>query len=142
MTSPAVPDVAGAGMRLAQAAESLIGVPFRLGGHDPAVALDCVGMVVAALTAIGRPVPQLPRYRLREQSITRFLPLLPAHGFTRAQRADLPGDLLIVRPGPAQHHLLLLGQEGQAIHAHAGLGRVCATPMPLAWPVPQIWRLS
>lgn len=132
----------GAGMRLAQAAEMFTGVPFRLGGRDPVLGLDCVGLVLAALAAIGRTVVDLPPYRLREQLTARFLPLLPANGFAPAKGAIRAGDLLLVHPGPAQHHLLLCGQNNDAVHAHAGLGRVCLSPLPLPWPVEQFWRLS
>lgn len=134
--------MSGTGLRLAQAAESFAGVPFRLCGRDPALGLDCVGLVLAALAASGRTVADLPPYRLREQSIARFLPLLPANGFVPATGPVRAGDLLLARPGPAQHHLLLCGQRNNAVHAHAGLGRVCLAPLPLPWPVEQFWRLS
>ena len=54
----------------------------------------------------------------------------------------LPGDLLLVRPGPAQVHLLVVGPSGDLIHAHAGLGRVVATPPPCPWSTLRHWRLQ
>ncbi len=38
----------------AEAAESLVGIRFRLFGRDPAYGLDCVGLVAAALARSGR----------------------------------------------------------------------------------------
>ena len=37
------------GAAIAAAARALVGVPFRLQGRDPALGLDCVGLVGAAL---------------------------------------------------------------------------------------------
>ena len=50
------------------------------------------------------------------------------------------GDVLLLRPGPAQVHLAIVGAGG-LIHAHAGLGRIVLTPPPLPWPIERHWRL-
>jgi hypothetical protein len=47
-----------------------------------------------------------------------------------------------VRAGPGQVHLLVVGTRGDLIHAHAGLGRVVATPPPCPWPIERHWRLD
>ena len=95
------------GVRLAAAAEALVGAPFRLHGRDPATGLDCVGVVTAALSAIGRQAKEPQGYGLRNRSIARLLALAEVNGFAETCEPIAVGDLLLVRPGPAQHHLLL-----------------------------------
>jgi cell wall-associated NlpC family hydrolase len=123
--------------RVALAAEALIGVPFRLYGRDPATGLDCVGLVALALGA------DAPRdYRLRNRDISSALALAPFAGLADADGPVEPGDVLLARSGPAQHHLLIADTRGGFVHAHAGLRRVVATPGPLPWPVERRWRLK
>jgi hypothetical protein len=62
--------------------------------------------------------------------------LAAAAGPTRA------GDVLLIRPGPAQHHLVIAATAGGFVHAHAGLRRVVLTPAPLGWTVEHHWRLA
>lgn len=47
------------GAAIAAAARALVGVPFRLQGRDPALGLDCVGLVGAAMRAAGY-APMMP----------------------------------------------------------------------------------
>jgi cell wall-associated NlpC family hydrolase len=130
------------GAAVAAAAERLVGTPFRLHGRDPACGLDCVGLVAAALAAIGRPAFAPVGYRLRQCGIDRFLDAAARSGLIAASGPIEPGDVLSVRPGPAQHHLVIAATAGGFVHAHAGLGRVVLTPAPLSWPVGHHWRLA
>ena len=125
------------GREVALAAQTLVGTRFRLHGRDPATGLDCVGMVAAALGATA-PIG----YRLRNRDIAAALAFAPAAGLAEVSGPIEPGDVLLVRSGPAQHHLLVAGPNGGFIHAHAGLRRVVATPAPLVWPVERHWRLE
>ena len=126
---------------LAEAAEALVGAPFRLHGRDPATGLDCVGVIVAALRASGRRVVDSRGYGLRNGSVAPLLDLAEANSLNQAQGAIEPGDILLVRPGPGQHHLLIATGAG-FIHAHAGLRRVVAQPGPLPWPIERRWRIE
>jgi cell wall-associated NlpC family hydrolase len=130
------------GAALAAAAERLVGTPFRLQGRDPAHGLDCVGLVAASLAAIGQPSCAPAGYRLRQPAIARYLAAAAGCGLAAAAGPVEPGDVLLVRPGPAQHHLVIAATTGGFVHAHAGLGRVVLTPAPLAWPVAHHWRLA
>lgn len=133
--------MAGQRLDFALAAEGLLGVPFRFRGRDPRTGLDCVGMVVAALRAVGLSPPPMPLYGLRQEDFTAQLDCAAAAGFEDNAGTPAPGDLLLARPGPAQLHLAVVGCDGRLVHAHAGLGRVVATPPPLPWPVERHWRL-
>lgn len=129
------------GQRLAQAAADLVGVRFRLHGRDPWTGLDCVGLVAASLFAIGR-YPAVPRgYRLRNTSIDQWLGLAERSAFRPVTNAALPGDLVLTTPGPAQNHLLIVGETDTIIHAHAGLGRVVRQQLPSDMPAIARWRL-
>lgn len=125
-------------MRAARAAERLVGTRFRLHGRDPASGLDCVGLVAAALGVSTTPVA----YRLRNRDISAQLGFAPAAGLVETTGGIEPGDVLLVRAGPGQHHLLVADTRGGLIHAHAGLRRVVATPGPPRWPIERHWRLK
>jgi cell wall-associated NlpC family hydrolase len=129
------------GTALAAAAERLVGARFRLHGRDPARGLDCVGVVAVSLGEIGRPVLAPRGYRLRQLALDRFLGAAVQSGLAEARGPVEPGDVLLVRPGPAQHHLVV-AVAGGFVHAHAALGQVVLTPAPLEWPVEHHWRLA
>ena len=130
------------GGALAAAAERLVGVPFRLHGRCPERGLDCVGLVAAALAAVGRTAVAPAGYRLRQTDVGRWLAAAAEAGLVEAAGEVEPGDVLLVRPGPAQHHLVIAGRESGYVHAHAGLGRVVITPAPLPWAEKRRWRLA
>lgn len=129
------------GAELAAAAEALVGAPFRLHGRDPATGLDCVGVIAAAFSACRRPIPDPRGYALRSIAITRWLGLAEGAGLADCNAPMAPGDIVLVRPGPAQHHLVIAASGGRFVHAHAGLRRVVAQPGPLPWPIRRRWRL-
>lgn len=127
---------------LAQAAQGFLGVPFRLHGRDPATGLDCVGLVAAAITAMGR-TPIVPRtYALRNSDITKLLAFAAANAFENRTGPIEAGDLILMKPGPAQFHLLIAEHSASFIHAHAGLRRVVRMPGPLGLTVHRHWHLS
>lgn len=131
-----------AGVQLAQAAASFIGTPFRLNGRSAEAGLDCVGLVAASLTNIGRK-PVLPMgYELRNRKIDVFLQSAQASGLIEAAGQIRAGDIVLVAPGPGQQHLLIAENNTSFIHAHAGLRRVVRMPGPPPWPIIRHWRLS
>ena len=126
---------------LAAAAMRLVGVRFRLQGRSPEHGLDCVGVLVAAFATIGR-VPLVPlHYRMRRTHIGDFVRAAREVGLADANGPLMAGDVLVVRPGPAQFHAAIVGPERSIVHAHAGIGRVVASPAPLPWPLIHHWRL-
>lgn len=122
------------GPALAAAAAALVGCRFRLHGRDPATGLDCIGLVGAALAALGRPVLLPTGYGLRPGRLAATGPFRAAlaarHGLHPAAGAIRPGEVWLLRPGPAQLHLAVVAPAATAlVEAHAGLGRVVLTPL-------------
>lgn len=125
----------------AAAAESFLGCPFRLHGRDPDTGLDCVGLVLCGLKLAGLKSVAPAYYGLRNTNCEKQLAAIPASGFAPISEKPECGDLLVVHPGPAQWHLLVVTQGQQYVHAHAGLRKVVQSQLPTLWPIEQHWRL-
>ena len=130
------------GEAIAARARALVGSPFRLHGRDPATGLDCVGLVLACLQAAGRPLAVPATYGLRNSDIATLLALAEREDMAAGTPPMQAGDILLVRPGPAQHHLLVALGAASFVHAHATLRRVVETPLPSPWPIERHWRLT
>lgn len=127
---------------LAEAALRLVGSPFRLHGRDPATGLDCVGVCVAALDAIGRKVHVPPSYALRNAALGDFSGVLAQAGLGTTQEPEAPGDIVLLQLCAVQFHLIIAVGSGYFVHAHAGLRRVIQSPGPNTDSVIERWRLS
>lgn len=122
-------------------AEELQGTPFQLHGRT-AAGVDCVGLVALALERAGRKAFAPAGYRLRNADIGAHLAFAARNGFLPACGEQHRGDILLVRPSPAQHHLVIaLGRDG-FVHAHACLRRVVVSSGAPQWPVLRHWRLT
>lgn len=131
-----------AGVRLAAAAESLVGVPFRLQGRDPATGLDCVGVVGEALRRCGRQAV-LPRgYGLRMSDVAPLLHFANASGLEPAGGTIAAGDIVLVHLNGLQPHLLVALDRDAYVHAHAGLRRVVRQSGCDLMPALVRWRLD
>lgn len=130
------------GDELATAAARLIGVRFRLHGRNPASGLDCVGVLTASLEAMGRAHSAPIGYRLHNIDSKQWLRYALRSGLVDAKGAMLPGDVLLVAPGPAQQHLMIVETKESAIHAHATLGRVVRQPIDKETKILAHWRLN
>lgn len=130
------------GAALARAAAEMIGTRFRLHGRSPHYGVDCIGLVGCALEATGRK-PVLPMsYSLRNSLIDRHLAFAEMNRLEEINAPIEPGDVILVAPGPGQHHVLVAEDTRHFIHAHAGLRSVVRMPGPLAWPIERHWRLA
>lgn len=133
--------------RIVAAARGLVGVRFRLHGRGPASGVDCVGLVAAALEEGGLAGlrASAPRgYRLRGGRAEDHAAALRAAGLIPVGD-ERPGDVLLVRAGVAQFHLMVatgIGEAAGHVHAHAGLGRVVEMPGVSPWPVLGRWRVA
>jgi cell wall-associated NlpC family hydrolase len=133
--------MSGRRVALAMAAEALVGAPFRFRGRDARSGLDCVGLVIAALEAVGSSVPRIAAYAFRQREFASQLGSAAEAGFAEVDGVRRPGDMLLLRTGPGQVHLGIVGRDGRLVHAHGGLGKVVRTPAPFPWPVERHWRL-
>ncbi len=74
------------------------GVPWRLGGRDPATGLDCLGFALAALGRLGRPGEDPWRRLARAWLRGVWLPA-PPDGWARTVPPVEVGDLLVAPTG-------------------------------------------
>lgn len=126
---------------LAKAAAGLVGTPFRLNGRTPATGLDCIGLLEAAMAAIGQPIVLPNGYALRVHDLDRWLPDPAVCGMAAVRGPVQPGDVILLSPGPAQFHLAIAGPGTGWIHAHAGLRRIVCQPQIPAGRIVHHWRL-
>ncbi len=128
------------GERIAAEALALVGVPFRLRGRSAATGLDCVGLALLAATRAGARIGPVAGYHLRGTATESVRRGLRAAGLVPTGQARA-GDILLAQSGPLQLHLMI--HAGNAIvHAHAGLGRVVAMPLPDGLAVLEQWRFA
>ncbi len=116
------------------AARGCVGARFRLHGRAVETGLDCVG--VAALAYARGRVPA--GYALRGGDAAGVIAAIEAAGFVRTD-TPAPAALLLLAPGPYQHHLAILTDRG-FVHADAGLRRVVEVPGLPRWPLIAAWR--
>jgi hypothetical protein len=97
--------------------------------------LDCIGLAALALGLEGA----RRDYAVRGGNIESLEGGMENAGL---QRTDVsrPGDVLVMRAGPAQLHVGIATEKG-LVHADAGLRRVVERPGSPEWPVLSIWRL-
>ena len=129
------------GQSLADAAQALVGSGFRLHGRHPVTGLDCVGVLSAALTAIGRKAALPDAYRLRSRAIPDLSRIAADCGMVAVIDALQAGDVLLAKIGSCQFHVLITAENGCVVHAHAGLGRVIIEPISDDWQIAGHWRL-
>ncbi len=115
---------------------ALIGTRFRAQGREPGLGLDCIGVAAAMFGMAG----VRRDYCLRSGEAGVVNAEFAACGFRRLAVTEAgAGDVLLVRVGPAQLHVVILTPEGY-LHADAGLQRVVEVPGAVAWPVASAWR--
>lgn len=109
---PPGPVFTGSGAALVVAAEAELGVPYVWGGVTAHVGLDCSGLVVVSMAAIG--VNLLWSYRTSQEQATL--------GITEPEDALRPGDLLFFEgedtTGPSElGHVAIYVGDGEMIEA-------------------------
>lgn len=115
------------------AARGCVGVRFRPWGREPALGLDCVGLVA---WATGVPAPR--DYALRGGDAARAGAMMERAGL-RAIGSGEPGDVLLIDEGMGQLHLAILTDDG-FVHADARLRRIVETPGRPAGRILSSWR--
>lgn len=130
------------GLALAIAARDLVGAPYRHNGRDPATGLDCLGVLGAALSAIGRAAPLPARNAMHRRGNPDVVTIAKACGLVDASGPIAPGEVLLVRCSPLQLHVLVAAKADRFVHAHAGLRCVVLGPADPAWSIVGHWRLT
>ena len=96
-------------MRHVQEARRWIGTPWRHRGRQPGRRLDCVGLVVCALHAAGRPVKDRQVYgRDAEKDALRDA-LMAEFGHPLPRDRAAPGDIALFRGEAYPLHVGILG---------------------------------
>lgn len=117
--------------RLIAAARACLGTPFHHQGRKSGVGLDCVGLVVVALSAVEVPVRDRADYGPRPDGKS-LVAALEAHGAIRVETLQA-GDILLFRyDGQPQHVALATGSETM-IHSFAPAGEVVETSLGPYW---------
>ena len=129
------------GLDLAAAAAALVGCRWRMHGRDPRTGLDCIGVLGAALAAIGRPALLPTGYPLRLRSLAGWLPQPAALGLEPAQGPLAAGGVVLLDPGGGQVHLAIAAAPSGWVHSHAGLRLVVHQPVLPSGPLLGRWRL-
>ncbi|WJS98820.1 hypothetical protein [Novosphingobium humi] len=130
------------GSDLARAAEDLVGTRFRLHGRHREHGLDCLGVLAAALRAVGRPGDLPTDYAWRNANPQRAMDLAGRWGFVAVEGAILPGDVILLRMGAAALHFVIAVAGGAFVHAHAGLRQVLRSPAMPDGVMVEHWRLT
>lgn len=126
------------GERVAAAALTLVGVPFRLHGRDPASGLDCIGVIAVALRAAGWRGAVPTGYALRGGEAAAVAACFDTV-LARSWSGNAVGDVLLFGVGPGQLHGAVR-VTGGIVHADAGLRRVVMRPGVPDWVTIGAWR--
>ncbi|HYW14701.1 MAG TPA: peptidoglycan endopeptidase [Allosphingosinicella sp.] len=128
------------GIDIAARAYAVVGTRFRPQGRTAQEGVDCVGV---AAFACDIPSERVPRdYALRGQALGDIERQLSDLGCRRVEGHVLKlGDIAICRPGPAQHHMVIITPFG-FVHADAALRRVVQRPFPIPWTLESAWRFA
>lgn len=116
---------------LIAAARACLGTPFHHQGRTPGVGLDCIGLVVIALRAIGIPVQDRSDYAPRPDGVS-LIAALEAHGAQKVEQIKA-GDILVFRYENRPQHVAMATDEGHLIHAFAPAGSVVETSLGAYW---------
>lgn len=129
----------GFGERVALAARSLVGTPFRPQGCGRS-GVDCVGLVLLAMAQAGRELRLEQTYRLRFNARADAEARLREFGFVPVRPADRQiGDIVLAEQAPGQLHFGIVTRAG-LVEAHAALRRVVERPWRADDNIVSIWR--
>lgn len=113
------------------AARACLGTPFHHQGRQPGVGLDCIGLVIVALDAIGRKVADRTDYGRRPDGQSLVNALLQ-HGACAVDEIRA-GDVLLFRYDHQPQHVALAIDSAHMIHAFAPARAVVETAVGDYW---------
>ncbi|WP_242139887.1 peptidoglycan endopeptidase [Sphingomonas sp. TREG-RG-20F-R18-01] len=121
------------------AARAVLSARFRLHGRDPALGLDCVGVVAVAARGAGYDGAVPTGYALHGGDVARVRAQFDAAGFVPAATVR-PGAIALFDSGLGQLHLAVI-VPGGIVHADAMLRRVVERPGMPPWPLLGCWHV-
>jgi NlpC/P60 family putative phage cell wall peptidase len=112
-------------------ARACIGTPFHHQGRAIGIGLDCIGLIVVALTAAGFSVRDRSDYGRRPDGKS-LIAAMNDHG--AAQVDDIQaGDVLVFRYDKQPQHVALASSPETMIHSFAPAGKVVETSIGDYW---------
>lgn len=117
--------------RIIAAARECLGTPFRHQGRIAGMGLDCAGLAVHVIRALGLPFTDERGYsRLPHKG--RLQAAIDAQPSLARVRDAAPGDVLLIRIGSEPSHVAIDCGETM-IHAYQHVGRVCEHRLDEHW---------
>ena len=113
------------------AARRCLCTPFHHQGRQPGVGLDCIGLIIVAMTAAGLRVQDRQDYGPRPDGQSLVSALL-AHGAMPVTKI-MPCDILLFRYDQQPQHVGLAVTEDSMIHAFAPAERVVECSLGDYW---------
>lgn len=116
-------------------ARACLGTPFHHQGRKPGIGLDCIGLIVCTLRALGVPVSDITDYDRKPDGV-RLCAALIAHGGTALPKDPSiwqAGDILVFRYDGQPQHVAFFDGSGHIIHAFAPAGKVVETSYGSYW---------
>ncbi len=118
-------------IKTVNAARACLGTPFHHQGRSPGTGLDCIGLLVVALTAAGFSVRDRADYSLRPDGKS-LLAALDEHGARRVSDIQA-GDILVFCYDRQPQHVALATSADTMIHSFAPAGKVVETAIGVYW---------
>lgn len=109
-------------------ARTWIGTPFHANGRAKGVGVDCIGVIVGTMHALGLPLEDMASYPMRPNGVLRRE---LNRQFDRAREAQ-PGDVLMMSFEREPHHVAFLA-DGTIIHCYAQVRRCVEQPLVDYW---------
>jgi cell wall-associated NlpC family hydrolase len=109
-------------------ARTWIGTPFHPGGRAKGVGVDCIGVVVGTMQALGLPIQDVVAYPMRPNGVLRRE---LNRQFDRVREAQL-GDVLMMSFEREPHHVAFLA-GASIIHCYAQVRRCVEQPYTDYW---------
>lgn len=123
--------------------DDLVGIPFVEGGRDPAVGLDCLGIVLEGLRRLGIESED-PWSALKQEWHRGWRPddLYVPVGWVRCDRRTSlqPGDVLGYGHTPIVEHLALLLPAGLVLQSTRENGSVIFPLRRITMRIREVWR--
>lgn len=114
-----------------RSARSCLGTPFHHQGRMKGVGLDCIGLIVVALSENGWDVCDRTDYGRRPDGVS-LLAALEAHGARRVEAIEA-GDVLVFMYDKQPQHVALATSADTLIHAFAPVGKVVESGISGYW---------